>query len=133
MLAKHARHFRAPLLNPSKSALRADSFHLQIFQKSPAGIGRGFLQPLRAGTHSGLRKICPPAAALAMFACPDNLRVRASLTLSEKEAPEEPVFSLALDRCFNRRGDPLTLQLLQPDLLKAATHAFGKTGQTGSE
>jgi uncharacterized protein (DUF1810 family) len=71
--------------------------------------------------------------ALAIFACPDNLRVRASLTLFEKAAPEDPLFSLALDRFFNGRRDPLTLQLLASDVPKTATRGFGTLRQSGSK
>jgi uncharacterized protein (DUF1810 family) len=71
--------------------------------------------------------------ALAIFACPDNLRVRASLTLFEKAAPEDPAFALALDRYFHGRRDPLTLKLLRSDSANPGAGASGSTRQTGTK
>ncbi|GAA1822932.1 DUF1810 domain-containing protein [Microlunatus capsulatus] len=42
----------------------------------------------------------------------DALKLRSSMTLFARAAPDEPVFRAVLDRCYGGRPDPATEQLL---------------------
>ncbi len=50
--------------------------------------------------------------ALEILGSPDDLKLRSSMTLFERVAPEEPVFAQALERFFDGRRDAKTLALL---------------------
>jgi uncharacterized protein (DUF1810 family) len=47
---------------------------------------------------------------------PDDLKFRSCMTLFAEAVPEEPLFQAALDKFFGGQRDPLTLQLLLPNL-----------------
>ena len=49
-----------------------------------------------------------------IFDSPDDLKFRSCLTLFARVAPEEPVFSQALELFFGGQQDQMTLNLLQP-------------------
>ena len=50
--------------------------------------------------------------ASEIFGSPDDLKLRSSLTLFARAAPDEPLFRQALDRYFAGEPDPRTLQKL---------------------
>ena len=50
--------------------------------------------------------------ALQILGSPDDLKLRSSLTLFARAAPDEPLFGQALRRYCNGAGDPHTLELL---------------------
>ncbi|WP_372526033.1 DUF1810 domain-containing protein [Piscinibacter sp.] len=50
--------------------------------------------------------------ALQIFGSPDDLKFRSSMTLFAQVAPDEPVFTRALDKYFGGRADERTLELL---------------------
>ena len=60
----------------------------------------------------GLLLAVPGASALQILGSPDDVKLRSSLTLFERVAPEEPAFARALDRFFDGARDPRTLALL---------------------
>ena len=47
-----------------------------------------------------------------IFAYPDDLKFRSSMTLFARAAPEEPVFQEALDKYFGGEADNRTIELL---------------------
>ncbi len=49
-------------------------------------------------------------SALQVLGSPDDLKLRSSLTLFAEVAPEEPVFRALLERFYDGRPDPLTLE-----------------------
>ena len=53
-----------------------------------------------------------PAGATAIFGSPDDLKLRSSMTLFRRAAPDEPVFQQVLDRHFNGEPDWMTDQML---------------------
>lgn len=61
----------------------------------------------RAGGSSAV-----PRTAHEIFATPDDLKFRSSMTLFARADDGEPLFREALDKYFGGRGDPLTEQLL---------------------
>ena len=60
----------------------------------------------------GLLLAVPGASALQILGSPDDVKLRSSLTLFERVAPEEPAFGRALDRFFDGTRDPRTLERL---------------------
>jgi uncharacterized protein (DUF1810 family) len=54
----------------------------------------------------------PGRSALQIFGPIDAMKLRSSMTLFERAAPQEPVFRAALDRFFEGRADERTLELL---------------------
>jgi len=50
--------------------------------------------------------------ALEIFGSPDDIKLRSSMTLFAEVAPDEPVFTRALDRYFEGERDELTMALL---------------------
>jgi len=51
-------------------------------------------------------------SAAEVFGYPDDLKLRSSMTLFARAAPEEPLFPAVLDRYFGGEPDPRTLELL---------------------
>lgn len=51
--------------------------------------------------------------ALRIFASPDDLKFRSSMTLFEQVALDEPVFGWALEKYYRGHRDPRTLELLR--------------------
>ena len=48
-----------------------------------------------------------------IFGSPDDVKFRSSMTLFDRSAPDEPIFSLALTRYFGGAPDPRSLDLLE--------------------
>ena len=53
-----------------------------------------------------------PRPMTEVFGPTDAVKLRSSMTLFHRAAPDEPVFSAVLDRCFDGVPDPLTDRLL---------------------
>ncbi|QDB99863.1 DUF1810 domain-containing protein [Mesorhizobium sp. 8] len=51
-------------------------------------------------------------SAHEIFGSPDDVKLRSSLTLFAAAAPDKPLFTRALDRFFDGRKDPATLERL---------------------
>ncbi len=51
--------------------------------------------------------------ALQILGSPDDIKLRSSMTLFERAAPEEPVFGRTLERFFDGERDARTLDLLR--------------------
>lgn len=49
----------------------------------------------------------------AVFGWPDDMKLKSSMTLFEKAAPEQTVFSAVLDKFFHGKRDQLTLKILE--------------------
>ena len=49
-----------------------------------------------------------------IFGSPDDLKFKSCMTLFAQVAPDEPVFSRALERFFGGQPDEMTLNLLKP-------------------
>lgn len=72
----------------------------------------------QAGDNSAV-----PRTAHEIFATPDDLKFRSSMTLFAHAAPDEPLFREALAKYFGGRGDPLTEELLgRPAATPPAPH-----------
>jgi uncharacterized protein (DUF1810 family) len=54
----------------------------------------------------------PASAAAALLGGIDSIKLRSSMTLFRRAAPDEPVFRDVLDRWFDGEEDPATLALL---------------------
>jgi uncharacterized protein (DUF1810 family) len=53
-------------------------------------------------------------SAVDIFGSLDALKVRSSMTLFHRAAPDEPVFTRVLDRFYDGLPDPATEELLRP-------------------
>jgi uncharacterized protein (DUF1810 family) len=51
--------------------------------------------------------------AAEVFGYPDDLKLRSSMTLFARAAPDEPAFPAVLDRYYGGEPDPRTLELLR--------------------
>jgi uncharacterized protein (DUF1810 family) len=51
-------------------------------------------------------------SAREVFGSPDDLKLRSSMTLFARAAPDEPAFAAVLDRFFDGEPDPRTLERL---------------------
>lgn len=60
----------------------------------------------------GLLLAIPDKSVRDVMGTPDDLKLRSCLTLFNQVAPEDPFFSLALERLFEGRADAGTLALL---------------------
>jgi uncharacterized protein (DUF1810 family) len=67
---------------------------------------------LRAAAEAVLA--APTQDAEEIFGAIDAVKLRSSMTLFDRAAPEEPVFRQVLERCFGGEADPRTLELLGP-------------------
>jgi uncharacterized protein (DUF1810 family) len=54
----------------------------------------------------------PVPDPVAVLGAVDAQKLRSSMTLFDRAAPDEPVFGQVLERFFDGTPDPLTLQLL---------------------
>ena len=61
---------------------------------------------------AGLAAAVEGGGAADVFGYPDDLKLRSSMTLFARAAPDEPVFTAVLDRFFDGEPDPRTLALL---------------------
>lgn len=52
-------------------------------------------------------------SALHILGSPDDLKLRSSLTLFAQAAPQEPLFTQALEQFYDGKPDPKTLTLLR--------------------
>jgi len=73
---------------------------------------------LKACTRAVLRH--PDRSAHAIFGSPDDLKFRSSMTLFGLAAPEEPLFRQALERFYEGRPDPLTVEACRGSVEGAA-------------
>lgn len=68
---------------------------------------------------SRLVEICSAALAVdsddarAVFGCPDDMKLRSSMTLFEMAAPDNPIFGKVLDKYFHGERDGETLRILR--------------------
>jgi uncharacterized protein (DUF1810 family) len=53
-----------------------------------------------------------PSGATAIFGSPDDMKLRSSMTLFRRAAPDEPVFQQVLDRHYDGETDWMTDQIL---------------------
>jgi uncharacterized protein (DUF1810 family) len=53
-------------------------------------------------------------SAFDVFGGIDATKLRSSMTLFERAAPDEPVFAAVLDRYFDGERDPATVSLMSP-------------------
>jgi uncharacterized protein (DUF1810 family) len=89
----------------------------QKFDLSSKADARAYLehnvlgQRLRECTELMLKLSNRPVDQILGY--PDDLKFRSSMTLFAAAAPEEPIFTAALEKFFGGKHDPLTIKLLQ--------------------
>ena len=60
--------------------------------------------------------------ASEVFGYPDDLKLRSSMTLFARAAPQDPVFTAVLDRYFGGDPDPRTIELLRMIEIRTQRH-----------
>jgi uncharacterized protein (DUF1810 family) len=97
----------------------SDNYNLQRFVDAQAGIYDRVVEELRAGRKRShwMWYIFPQITGLGrtaeqIFAYPDYLKFRSSLTLFDDVTRPAPVFRAALSKYFAGQPDPSTLDIL---------------------
>ena len=62
---------------------------------------------------AALAAAVPDRSAAEVFGFPDDLKLRSSMTLFDRAAPDPPVFAAVLDRYYGGEPDPRTLDRLR--------------------
>jgi len=109
--ASHWMWFVFPQVAGLGSSPTAQHFAISGLDEARAYLAHPVLGPrlrecaeLAAGVEKG--------SAADVFGYPDDLKLRSSMTLFARAAPDEPVFTAVLERYFDGAADPRTLELL---------------------
>lgn len=89
----------------------ADHFGIVSLAEAQAYLAHPLLGP-RLRHAAGLMLATEGRTALEIMGYPDDLKLRSSMTLFARAAPEPDVFKAVLDRYFDGREDPATLRLV---------------------
>ncbi len=109
--ASHWMWFVFPQLAGLGSSAVARHFALSGLDEARAYLAHPVLGP-RLVECAGLAAAVEGGSAAEVFGYPDDLKLRSSMTLFARAAPDTPVFAAVLDRYFDGRPDPRTLELL---------------------
>jgi uncharacterized protein (DUF1810 family) len=107
----HWMWFVFPQLAGLGSSPTARAYAISSADEARAYLAHPVLGP-RLVECAGLAAAVEGRSAAAVFGSPDDLKLRSSMTLFARAAPDEPVFGQVLDRYFDGEPDPRTLELL---------------------
>jgi uncharacterized protein (DUF1810 family) len=110
--SSHWMWFVFPQIAGLGSSPTARAYALSGLDEARAYLAHPVLGP-RLREAAQLAAAVPAGGASEVFGYPDDLKLRSSMTLFARAAPEEPVFTAVLDRYFDGDPDPRTLDLLQ--------------------
>ncbi len=89
----------------------------QRYAISGLGEAKAYLQHKVLGSRlrecTALVNAVNGKTAREIFGNPDDLKFRSSLTFFSHAMPDEPIFQAALDKYFDGKPDPLTIQRLK--------------------
>ena len=108
----HWMWFIFPQLRGLGHSPTARHYALASRDEAAAYLGHPVLGP-RLLDCTALVLAVPDRSAHEIFGSPDDLKFRSSMTLFAEAAPDQPAFRAALDRHFDGRADPRTLDLLR--------------------
>ena len=100
-----------PQLDGLGSSPTARHFAVKGLDEARAYLAHPVLGP-RLVECAELAAAVEHGSAAQVFGYPDDLKLRSSMTLFARAAPENPVFAAVLDRYFDGEPDPRTLELL---------------------
>ena len=107
----HWMWFVFPQVAGLGSSSTARHFALDGLDEARAYLAHPVLGP-RLRECAALAAAVGRGGAAEVFGYPDDLKLRSSMTLFARAAPDEPVFAAVLDRFFEGEPDPRTLGLL---------------------
>jgi uncharacterized protein (DUF1810 family) len=107
----HWMWFVFPQLAGLGSSPTARAYAISSVDEARAYLAHPVLGP-RLVECAALAAAVEGGSAAAVFGYPDDLKLRSSMTLFARAAPDEPVFGQVLDRYFDGEPDPRTLELL---------------------
>ena len=109
--ASHWMWFVFPQVAGLGSSPTAQRYALAGLDEARAYLAHPVLGP-RLRECAALAAAVEHGAAAEVFGYPDDLKLRSSMTLFARAAPDEPVFAAVLDRHFDGEPDPRTVDLL---------------------
>ena len=107
----HWMWFVFPQVEGLGSSSTARHYALSGLDEARAYLAHPVLGP-RLRECAELAAAVGAGSAADVFGYPDDLKLRSSMTLFARAAPDEPVFTAVLDRYFDGEPDPRTLGLL---------------------
>jgi uncharacterized protein (DUF1810 family) len=110
--SSHWMWFVFPQLRGLGSSATAQHYALASLDEARAYLAHPVLGP-RLVECARLAAAVPQGGAAEVFGYPDDLKLRSSMTLFARAAPDEPAFAAVLDRYFGGEPDPRTLELLR--------------------
>jgi len=110
--SSHWMWFVFPQIAGLGSSPTARAYALSGLDEARAYLAHPVLGP-RLREAAQLAAAVPEGTASEVFGYPDDLKLRSSVTLFARAAPDEPVFTAVLDRYFGGDPDPRTLDLLR--------------------
>ena len=109
--ASHWMWFAFPQLAGLGSSSTARAYAVSGLDEAQAYLAHPVLGP-RLREAAELAAAVEARTASEVFGYPDDLKLRSSMTLFARAAPQVPVFTAVLDRYFGGDPDPRTLELL---------------------
>jgi uncharacterized protein (DUF1810 family) len=109
--ASHWMWFVFPQVAGLGSSPTAQHYAISGLDEARAYLAHPVLGP-RLRECAELAAAVEQGGAAEVFGYPDDLKLRSSMTLFARAAPDEPVFPAVLDRYFDGEPDPRTLALL---------------------
>ena len=109
--ASHWMWFAFPQLAGLGSSSTARAYAVSGLDEAQAYLAHPVLGP-RLREAAELAAAVEAGTASEVFGYPDDLKLRSSMTLFARAAPQDPVFTAVLDRYFGGDPDPRTLELL---------------------
>ena len=109
--ASHWMWFVFPQVAGLGSSPTARRFALSGLDEARAYLAHPVLGP-RLRECAGLAAAAPGGSAAEVFGHPDDLKLRSSMTLFARAAPDEPVFGRVLDQYFQGTQDAATISRL---------------------
>jgi uncharacterized protein (DUF1810 family) len=109
--ASHWMWFVFPQVAGLGSSSTARHYAISGLDEARAYLAHPVLGP-RLVECAGLAAAVEGGSAADVFGYPDDLKLRSSMTLFSRAAPDEAAFTAVLDRFFGGEPDPRTLELL---------------------
>ena len=109
--ASHWMWFVSPLGAGLGASPTAQRYAISGLDEARAYLAHPLLGP-RLVECAELATAVEGRSAAEVFGYPDDLKLRSSMTLFTRAAPDTPVFAAVLDRYFDGEPDPHTLERL---------------------
>jgi|SRR4051812_45963201 uncharacterized protein (DUF1810 family) len=109
--ASHWMWFVFPQVAGLGSSPTAQRYAISGLDEARAYLAHPVLGP-RLVECAELAAAVERGSAQEVFGYPDDLKLRSSVTLFARAAPDDPAFRAVLDRYFDGEPDPRTLELL---------------------